>query len=59
MITNSYDKENKFITKELKESSLLYEPIGNLSFKIIPAIKESEVFGKGEDWQADTLESIL
>ena len=46
MIVNSYDKNNKFIPEETKESSLLFHSVEQFSLKMIPTIQESKVYGK-------------
>ena len=59
MIVNSYDKKINFIPEEFKESSLLFVPLGDLSLKIIPTIKDSNVFGNDEEQQVNQSESTI
>ena len=46
IVLESIDEKNKFIGKELKASSLLYEPLKSMTFKALPAIEESQLFQK-------------
>lgn len=42
----SYDEKSKFIDADTKKTSLLYEPVRNISINTIPQIKESAIFLK-------------
>ncbi|MCO5258868.1 MAG: CvpA family protein [Crocinitomicaceae bacterium] len=44
VMLESYDEKNDFIKNETKQSSLLYEPVKNLSTTTIPRIKESTIY---------------
>lgn len=44
IILDSIDQHNNFISKELKESSILYEPLKKVSTTTMPALKESKLF---------------
>lgn len=44
VIVNSYDQKVNIVPKELKESSLLYQPLSDISLKVIPALEKSELF---------------
>ena len=43
IILESIDQNNNFISKELKDSSILYEPLKKVSTTAMPAIKESKL----------------
>jgi membrane protein required for colicin V production len=43
IILESIDQQNSFISKELKESSILYEPLKKVSTTTMPALKESKL----------------
>ncbi|MFK8036897.1 MAG: CvpA family protein [Crocinitomicaceae bacterium] len=44
VVLESIDEKNKFISKEFKESSLLYEPLRDITFTALPAIEDSQLF---------------
>ncbi len=44
IIVNQYDAKFKFIPKEVKEGSLLYAPLIDLSKKVVPAVGDSDTF---------------
>lgn len=44
VILDAYDQHGDFLSDELKNESLLYNPIKNTSIKTIPALKYSELF---------------
>lgn len=44
IVLESIDEKNQFISKEFKESSLLYTPLKNTTFTALPAIEESQLF---------------
>jgi len=44
VIVNSYDEKANIVPSELKESSLLYQPLSDVSLKVIPALEKSELF---------------
>jgi membrane protein required for colicin V production len=44
IIINQYDSKFHFIPEETKESSLLYEPLIDLSKTIVPAVEGSDTF---------------
>lgn len=46
IVLESIDEKNHFISKEFKESSLLYEPLRDMTFTALPAIQESQLFKK-------------
>lgn len=43
-IIRSYDQKLEFISPELKEGSLLFEPLTELSLYVIPSLEESKLF---------------
>ncbi|PZE17673.1 CvpA family protein [Putridiphycobacter roseus] len=44
IVLEAIDEKNKFLSKEIKETSLLYEPLKKMNFTVIPAIEESTLF---------------
>ena len=44
VIVNSFDKKANIVPKDLKENSLLYQPLSEVSLKVIPALKNSGLF---------------
>ena len=44
IILDSIDQHNDFISKELKEASILYEPLKKISTTTMPALTESKLF---------------
>lgn len=44
IIINQYDAKFKFIPKEAKQDSLLYDPLMDLSKKVVPAVNNSDTF---------------
>jgi membrane protein required for colicin V production len=46
IVLESIDEKNQFISKEFKESSILYEPLRDMTFTALPAIEESQLFKK-------------
>ena len=44
IVLESIDEKNKFISKDFKESSILYEPLRDMTFTALPAIEESHLF---------------
>lgn len=44
IIINQYDSKFHFIDRETKKSSLLYEPLIELSKIVVPAVEDSETF---------------
>jgi membrane protein required for colicin V production len=46
VVLESIDQKNDFISKELKDTSVLYEPFKKVSFTAMPAIQESTLFKK-------------
>jgi len=44
VIINSYDQKVNIVPKELKESSLLYQPLTEISLQVIPALENSNLF---------------
>jgi len=44
VIINSFDQKANIVPKDLKESSLLYQPLSDVSLTVIPALKNSELF---------------
>lgn len=45
-MVNSFDEKANVIPAELKEESMLYEPLSDLSTTVIPALKESHLFSQ-------------
>jgi membrane protein required for colicin V production len=44
VIVNSFDEKANIVPKDLKDNSLLYQPLSDVSFKVIPALKNSGLF---------------
>lgn len=44
VLVNSYDQKASIVPKELKENSLLYNPLSDISLKVIPALGKSNLF---------------
>ena len=44
VIVNSFDQKANIVPKDLKENSLLYQPLSEVSLKVIPALKNSGLF---------------
>lgn len=44
VIVNSFDQKANIVPKDLKENSLLYQPLSDISLKVIPALKNSQLF---------------
>lgn len=44
IIINQYDAKFHFVPKEVKEDSLLYDPLMDLSKKVVPAVEDSDTF---------------
>lgn len=44
VIMNSYDEKVQFIPQDLKEGSLLYEPMSEVALTVVPALENSELF---------------
>lgn len=44
VIVNSFDQKANIVPKDLKENSLLYQPLSDVSLKVIPALKNSGLF---------------
>lgn len=44
VLIESYDEKGDFFPQEKKESSLLYEPVRDVSLKTVPALSESTIF---------------
>jgi membrane protein required for colicin V production len=49
IILESYDEKSDFIPSDLKENSLLYNPVKNTALSTIPAIEESELFAHSQE----------
>ena len=45
VIVNSFDEKANIVPKDLKENSLLYRPLSDVSLKVIPALQSSGLFG--------------
>ena len=45
VIVNSFDEKANIVPKDLKENSLLYQPLSDVSLKVIPALQSSGLFG--------------
>ncbi|ASS50477.1 MAG: hypothetical protein A3D31_12995 [Candidatus Fluviicola riflensis] len=46
VLIESYDEKGDFFPEKTKESSLLYEPVRDISIKTVPALSESTIFMK-------------
>lgn len=46
VILESYDQQGKFLPAEIKDNSLLYHPVKNVSLTTIPALRHSDLFVK-------------
>lgn len=46
VVLESYDEKGEFLPPSMKEKSLLYKPVLNISTTTIPALKESTIFVK-------------
>ena len=44
VIVNSFDQKANIVPKDLKANSLLYQPLSDVSLKVIPALKNSRLF---------------
>lgn len=44
VIINSYDQKVNIVPQDLKENSLLYQPLTDISLQVIPALEESNLF---------------
>ena len=44
VVLESIDEKDDIISRDLKESSLLYEPLREMSYTSLPALKESSLF---------------
>ncbi len=44
VIINSYDEKAQVIPSDLKEGSLLYEPMSNIALTVMPALENSDLF---------------
>ncbi|MDC0339126.1 CvpA family protein [Flavobacteriales bacterium] len=44
VIVNSFDQKSNIVPKDLKENSLLYQPLSDVSLRVIPALKNSGLF---------------
>ena len=44
VIVNSFDQKANIVPKDLKENSVLYKPLSGVALKVIPALKNSELF---------------
>jgi membrane protein required for colicin V production len=44
VIVNSFDQKRNIVPKDLKENSLLYQPLSDVSLKVIPALNNSGLF---------------
>ena len=47
VILDAYDDRSDFFPEDMKEESLLYKPVKNLSLKTLPALKESGLMEEG------------
>jgi len=54
VIVNSYDQKTNVVPADLKESSLLYQPLSDISLKVIPALENSNLFS-GDSVQSFSL----
>ncbi|HLP57026.1 MAG TPA: CvpA family protein [Fluviicola sp.] len=46
VLVESYDEKGDFFPEKTKQSSLLYEPVRDISIKTVPALSESTIFIK-------------
>jgi membrane protein required for colicin V production len=44
VIINSYDEKAGFISQDLKDGSLLYQPMSDVALTIVPALQNSQLF---------------
>ena len=44
VIVNSFDQKSNIVPEDLRENSLLYQPLSDVSLKVIPALKNSQLF---------------
>ncbi len=44
VIVNSFDEKANIVPRDLKENSLLYQPLSEVSLKVIPALQNSGLF---------------
>jgi len=44
VIVNSFDQKSNIVPKDLIENSLLYRPLSDISLKVIPALKNNQLF---------------
>ena len=44
VIVNSFDQKSNIVPEDLIENSLLYRPLSDVSLKVIPALKNSQLF---------------
>jgi membrane protein required for colicin V production len=44
VIVNSFDQKANIVPKDLRENSLLYQPLSDVSLKVIPALENSGLF---------------
>jgi len=49
MIVDAFDERSGFLPMEMKHESLLYEPVSNIAPTIIPAIRDSKLYGEVRD----------
>lgn len=49
IIINQYDAKFGFIPNEVKDESLLYDPLIDLSKTVVPAVRESDTFKEKEN----------
>ncbi len=61
VIINSYDDKLNLIPPKVKEESLLYNPLTEVSLTVIPALEKSDLFEKEEELipSADTVKLVM
>ena len=55
VIINSYGERFGLIPEEVKEGSVLYEPMSEMSLKVIPALEDSGIIGPNTQQKADSV----
>ena len=58
VIINSYDEQMGFLPQDMKEESILYQPMSDFAVTVVPALKDSEVFEEIKA-QADSVNSEI
>jgi membrane protein required for colicin V production len=58
LIFNAFNEKAQLIPNEIKEESLLFEPLHNVSLLVLPAFGESEVMKKYDEWKESNKEGM-